>query len=138
MLFLCFYCLEILTPWYYQDEEGQHLCSVTESALYAGIRACGTGKPFKDIGKAIHEVLKHEGNGKFSIAQEFSGHGIGEVFHMEPWILHHREWFCSTLPSTGTRTDICEVNDEPGAMEPGHCFTIEVSMRDRSAHRCAS
>jgi hypothetical protein len=47
------------------------------------------------------------------------------VFHCSPWILHHRT--CNFLMNDQTRyLFIIVVNDEPGIMEPGHCFTIEV------------
>jgi len=85
------------------DEEGRDLIGVTSEALEAGIAVCGPGKPFKAIGKAIHDFADKRG---YSVSSQFTGHGIGEVFHRAPWILHHR-------------------NEEPGIMLPGHCFTIE-------------
>ena len=80
---------------------------MTNDALWAGIRACGPDKPFKGIGRAIHESLK---NKPFCVSSQFSGHGIGPVFHSQPWIVH-------------------SANEEPGVMEPGHIFTIEVRWR---------
>jgi len=85
------------------DEAGRDLVSATDEALEAGIAVCGPGKPLKVIGKAIHAVADKRG---YSVSSQFTGHGIGEVFHRSPWILHHR-------------------NEEPGVMLPGHCFTIE-------------
>ncbi|KAF9535155.1 methionyl aminopeptidase [Crepidotus variabilis] len=85
------------------DESGKELVSLTNIALRSAIRACGPGKPFKLIGKAIDEVI---GTKNYCVSSQFTGHGIGRVFHSSPWIMHH-------------------VNDEPGTMEPGHCFTIE-------------
>ncbi|KAK7037426.1 hypothetical protein VNI00_011177 [Paramarasmius palmivorus] len=40
------------------DRPGQLLWEITNKALYAGIQACGPGKPFKGIGKAIHNLVK--------------------------------------------------------------------------------
>ncbi|KLO14520.1 methionyl aminopeptidase [Schizopora paradoxa] len=85
------------------DIEGRKLVTATEIALQAGIKACKPGAHFKFIGAAIQAVADLHG---YSVSTQFSGHGIGSVFHRSPWILHHR-------------------NDEPGTMLPGHCFTIE-------------
>ncbi len=59
--------------------------SVTEAALEAGIAACGPGRPFKNIGKAIHELLRGK---DYSVSSSFTGHGIGQDFHRQPWIHH--------------------------------------------------
>ncbi|KAI0638630.1 methionine aminopeptidase [Trametes polyzona] len=88
------------------DEKGRELVSVTEAALEAGIAACGPGRPFKAIGRAIHDLLRGK---DFCVSPQFSGHGIGREFHRQPWILHH-------------------LNDEPGEMVPGDCFTIEPAI----------
>ncbi|GBE80240.1 Methionine aminopeptidase 1 [Sparassis crispa] len=85
------------------DEQGRALVQTTREALEASIAACAPGRPFKGIGKAIYELVR---NTEFSVNTQFTGHGIGEDFHRRPWILHH-------------------LNDEPGVMLPGHCFTIE-------------
>ncbi|KAI9447868.1 methionyl aminopeptidase [Lactarius indigo] len=85
------------------DEAGKELVVTTGEALDVGIAVCGPGKPFKSIGQAIHDFADRRG---YSVSSQFTGHGIGEVFHRSPWILHHR-------------------NEEPGTMMPGHCFTIE-------------
>ncbi|KAH9482135.1 Methionine aminopeptidase 1D, chloroplastic/mitochondrial [Psilocybe cubensis] len=88
------------------DGPGRELVQVTNEALELAIAVCGPGKPFKLIGKAIHDFLH---NKDYSVSPQFTGHGIGTVFHRTPWIMHH-------------------LNDEPGIMEPGHCFTIEPAI----------
>jgi len=85
------------------DDLGRELIDITEQALEAGINACSPLRPFKDIGRAIYNVVRDK---DFSVSSAFTGHGIGSVFHSEPWIVH-------------------TLNDEPGIMRPGHCFTIE-------------
>ncbi|CDO77194.1 hypothetical protein BN946_scf184747.g7 [Trametes cinnabarina] len=90
----------------YQDDKGRELVRITEAALDAGIAACGPGKPFKGIGRAIQELLRGK---DYCVSPQFSGHGIGREFHRQPWILHH-------------------LNDEPGVMQPGDCFTIEPAI----------
>jgi len=94
------------------DEPGRELVQITNQALEQAISSytCGPGKPFKDIGKAIHNLLRDI---DYSVSSQITGHGIGTVFHSKPWILHH-------------------LNDEPGTMKPGHCFTIEPAIIEGS------
>lgn len=58
---------------------------VTNESLNAAIEVCGPGRPFKGIAKVIREVI---GDKPFSVCSQFTGHGIGTVFHRPPWILH--------------------------------------------------
>ncbi|KAI0782600.1 methionyl aminopeptidase [Abortiporus biennis] len=85
------------------DKIGKDLVDVTNLALQAGIDACGPGRHFRGISKAIHEVIRGK---DFSICGQYTGHGIGRGFHHKPWIFH-------------------DLNEEPGVMQPGQCFTIE-------------
>lgn len=109
-----------------KDEQGRELIKLTNEALQAGINACGPGRPFRVIGKAIHELTC---NTNYSISTQFAGHGIGTVFHRPPWILHHRMQLVYTIANRVLKLDVFghAVNDEPGVMLPGDCFTIEVS-----------
>jgi methionine aminopeptidase len=34
----------------------------------------------------------------YGINTQFSGHGIGQRFHQEPWILHHRAYQLAEVP----------------------------------------
>jgi methionyl aminopeptidase len=68
-----------------------HLVKTSKAALEAGIAACGPGRPYKDIGQAIHKLLLKQPN-EYHICPMFTGHGIGTVFHKRPWIIHEREW----------------------------------------------
>ncbi|KAI0340814.1 Creatinase/aminopeptidase [Trametopsis cervina] len=85
------------------DDLGKELVEITEEALEAAIAICAPERPFRDIGKAIHNVVRDR---DFTVSPAFTGHGIGSMFHCQPWIVH-------------------TPNVEPGAMKPGHCFTIE-------------
>jgi methionyl aminopeptidase len=105
-----------------QDGPGRLLVEVTNKALELGINACSPGRPFKDIGRVIHHYVCNDA-GDFCVSSQFSGHGIGTVFHRPPWILHHCKLFHLCRYSRVQRQ---LVNDEPGVMLPGHCFTIEV------------
>ncbi|KAJ3505819.1 hypothetical protein NMY22_g17443 [Coprinellus aureogranulatus] len=96
------------------DPQGQSLISTTNRALAAAIQACGPGKPFKGIAQAIHDVLKDK---PYCVSSQFTGHGIGPVFHSQPWIVH-------------------SLNEEPGVMQPGHSFTIEPAIIQGSDPKC--
>jgi len=94
------------------DAKGRALVGMSLLALHAGISACGPGNPFKLIGQAIHDAVHQlpidspEEENSYSICSQFAGHGIGTDFHKPPWIVH-------------------DINEEPGVMLPGDCFTIE-------------
>jgi methionyl aminopeptidase len=68
-----------------QDEQGCDLVKTTLDALHAGIAVCGPHVPFKSIGRAIHDLARRRG---YSVSEQFTGHGIGSVFHRPPWIVH--------------------------------------------------
>jgi methionyl aminopeptidase len=77
---------------------------MTYEAMWHGIVKVKPGARLGDIGHAIQ--LFSEGLG-FSVVREFCGHGIGQVFHEEPQVLHY---------------------GKPGTLEelrPGMTFTIE-------------
>ena len=82
----------------------KRLCHLTYEAMWHGIVKVKPGARLGDIGHAIQVFA--EGHG-FSIVREFCGHGIGQVFHEEPQVLHY---------------------GKPGTLEelkPGMTFTIE-------------
>ena len=64
----------------------KRLVTVTQECLYAGIRAVTPDGYTGDIGAAIQA---HAEANNFTVVREFCGHGIGEVFHDEPQILHY-------------------------------------------------
>ena len=72
-----------------KDAQGRELVQVTNDALEAGIQACAPGKPYRNIGQAIQELV-HKTD-KYSVSPQFTGHGIGVKFHHPPWIIHHSE-----------------------------------------------
>jgi methionyl aminopeptidase len=73
-----------------EDEAGRQLVEVTNRALELGIMTCAPGKHFKDIGRSIHQHVRNQAP-DFCISTQFTGHGIGTVFHRPPWILHYCE-----------------------------------------------
>ena len=64
----------------------QRLVKVTQECLYKGIEVVRPGATLGDIG---HAIQKHAEANKFSVVQEFCGHGIADVFHTDPQILHY-------------------------------------------------
>ena len=64
----------------------RRLSAVTQKCLYAGIGAIRPGAHLGDIGYAIAK-LAHAN--RFSVVREFCGHGIGDVFHDDPQVLHY-------------------------------------------------
>lgn len=65
--------------------KAQRLMDTTYEAMMAGIAAIKPGATLGDIGAAIQAVAEAE---RFSIVREFCGHGLGQVFHDAPNILH--------------------------------------------------
>ncbi len=92
---------------YYVGEptiRAKRLVEVTYDSMVAGIRAVRPGATLGDIGAAIQSVAENAG---FSVVREYCGHGVGEIYHTEPQVLHYG------TPGTGT------------VLEAGMIFTIE-------------
>jgi methionyl aminopeptidase len=83
---------------------GRRLVRTTYEAMRAGILAVRPGARLGDIGHAIQSVAHREG---FSVVREYCGHGIGQIYHDEPQVLHYGR------PGEGL------------ILEPGMIFTIE-------------
>ena len=64
----------------------KRLAAITYEAMWHGIKMVKPGIHLGDIGHAIQRFA--EGHG-FSVVREFCGHGIGQVFHEEPQVLHY-------------------------------------------------
>ncbi|ONR57521.1 type I methionyl aminopeptidase [Burkholderia cenocepacia] len=86
------------------NELARRLVAATYEAMHAGIRAVRPGATLGDVGYAIQQVAHREG---FSVVREYCGHGIGDVYHDEPQVLHYGR------PGTGL------------PLRPGMIFTIE-------------
>ncbi len=84
--------------------KARRLCDVTYQALMAGIAAVKPGNTLGDIGHAIQSLAAKN---RFSVVEDFCGHGVGRVFHDAPQVLHYGK------PGTGV------------VLEPGMIFTIE-------------
>ncbi len=82
----------------------ERLMAATFEAMMAGIAVVRPGATLGDVGHAIETVALRE---RFSVVQEYCGHGLGRVFHDAPDVLHYGD------PGTGL------------VLEPGMIFTIE-------------
>jgi len=82
----------------------KRLVDTTYEAMRAGILQVRPGATLGDVGHAIAAVARREG---FSIVRDYCGHGIGQVYHDDPQVLHF-----------GRR-------GEGLRLEPGMIFTIE-------------
>jgi methionyl aminopeptidase len=64
----------------------RRLVRTTYEAMRAGILQVRPGATLGDVGHAIQSVAHREG---FSVVREYCGHGIGQVYHDEPQVLHY-------------------------------------------------
>lgn len=64
----------------------KRLVETTYEAMLAGINVVKPGATLGDIGHAIQSVAHREG---FSVVREYCGHGIGQIYHDEPQVLHY-------------------------------------------------
>lgn len=85
-------------------EKAKRLTDITYRSLMASIEVVKPGATLGDIGYAIQSLAEGE---HCSVVRDFCGHGLGQVFHDTPSILHYGE------PNTGPK------------LEPGMLFTIE-------------
>ena len=91
--------------------KAKRLVDVTYDCLMAGIEVVKPGAPLGDIGRAIQEVAHKY---RFSVVEDFCGHGLGQTFHAPPSILHYAE------SNSGNDDKLART-----IMEPGMFFTIE-------------
>ncbi|USD65905.1 type I methionyl aminopeptidase [Vibrio sp. SCSIO 43136] len=72
----------------------KRLATVTQEALYVGMRKVKPGATVGDIGTAIDKFIKDNNKKnprmKYSIVKDFCGHGIGYEFHEEPQVVHYK------------------------------------------------
>ncbi len=66
--------------------KAERLIQVTYDALCKGIEAVRPGNTFGDIGHAIQSYVEMN---RMSVVRDFCGHGLGQVFHAPPNVLHY-------------------------------------------------
>jgi len=82
----------------------RRLVDTTYEAMRAGILQVRPGATLGDVGHAIQSVAHRE---RFSVVREYCGHGIGQIYHDDPQVLHYGQ------PGQGLR------------LEAGMVFPIE-------------
>ena len=91
----------------------QRLCETAYEAMVIGIRAVRPGVTLGDIG---HAIQTHAESHRYSVVEEYCGHGIGAQFHEDPQVLHHGK------PGTGV------------TLRAGMTFTIEPMVNQGKRH----
>lgn len=91
----------------------KRLVQTTLEAMWRGIKAVRPGATLGDVG---HAIQRHAENERFSVVREYCGHGIGQVYHEDPQVLHYGD------PGTGLR------------LAPGMTFTVEPMINEGSRH----
>ncbi|GAB4163833.1 MAG: type I methionyl aminopeptidase [Rickettsiaceae bacterium] len=84
--------------------KAKRLIQVTYEAMMIGIEMVRPGIRLGDIG---HAIQQHAEKHNYSVVRDYTGHGIGRVFHDEPTVLHYGK------PGTGA------------ILQEGMFFTIE-------------
>ena len=82
----------------------KRLVQTTFECMWLGIEQVRPGAHLGDIGHAIQRHAEAQG---YSVVREYCGHGIGQVFHDDPQILHYGR------PGTGLK------------LQRGMIFTVE-------------
>jgi|TARA_B110000438_G_scaffold137970_1_gene133298 methionyl aminopeptidase len=91
----------------------ERLVKVTQECLYKAIEIVKPGAFLGDIGAVIQE---HAFKNHYSVVEDYCGHGIGQVYHEDPQVLHYGK------AGTGLR------------IEEGLCFTIEPMINQGTKH----
>jgi methionyl aminopeptidase len=86
------------------DAAGRKLVKCAYDCLAAAMALCKPGVFYRDLGAAISRIAESQG---FSVVRNYTGHGVGALFHTSPNIPHYK----------GNRAQ--------GVMKVGHVFTIE-------------
>ena len=84
--------------------KAERLVEITFECMWRGIKTVKPGATLGDIGHAIQSYAEGE---RCSVVRDFCGHGIGQVFHDQPNVLHYGR------PGAGV------------TLEEGMFFTIE-------------
>ena len=84
--------------------KSMNLINVTYESLMKSIKILKPGKKLGDIGYEIQSYVEKKG---FSVVRDFCGHGISNVFHQPPNVLHYGK------------------KDTGDELTPGMTFTIE-------------
>ena len=84
--------------------KARRLVEITYECLERGIAAAAPGRTLGDVG---HAIQFHAERHRMSVVRDFCGHGVGQVFHDAPNVVHYGK------PGKGV------------LLKPGMIFTIE-------------
>lgn len=96
-----------------RDPETVKLVKASHDSLQEAIKICKPGVPYSQIGNVIQKYIDSEG---FSVVRRYTGHGVGRLFHTNPYVPHYKN------------------NKAKGIMQPGHVFTIEPMINQGTQH----
>ncbi len=91
----------------------KRLVDTTLEAMLRGIGEVRPGATLGDIGHAIQKYVEAQG---FSVVREYCGHGIGQIYHEDPQVLHYGQ------PGAGLK------------LQKGMTFTIEPMVNAGKPH----
>jgi methionyl aminopeptidase len=83
----------------------ERLSEVTRMSLWHGIAALASAKRLGEVGDAIEDYVRSQGD--YGILEEYVGHGIGRSMHEAPTVFNYR------------------VRERGPAVKPGLCVAIE-------------
>ena len=92
------------------DADGIRLMEATKEALDSAVAVCKPGTCLTEIGATVHAIADRYG---YDSVRKYCGHGVGQHFHMHPYVQHFR-------------------NDNKLELVPGMAFTIEPSLVEGS------
>ncbi|MEM1112433.1 MAG: type I methionyl aminopeptidase [Pseudomonadota bacterium] len=64
----------------------RRLVTITQECLYKALDIVRPGTTLGDIG---HVIQQHAEKNYYSVVREYCGHGIGQIFHEDPQVLHY-------------------------------------------------
>lgn len=106
---------------YYAGEpkvKARRLVDTTYDAMIAGLETIRPGSTLRDIGRAIQTLAEDQG---FSVVRDFCGHGLGQVFHDAPNVVHYAEF----------RDRFGGIHRAPDTeLKAGMFFTVEPMIND--------
>jgi methionyl aminopeptidase len=91
----------------------KRLVDTTLEAMMRGIAQVRPGATLGDIGHAIQRHAEAQG---FSVVREYCGHGIGQIYHEDPQVLHYGQ------PGAGLK------------LQKGMTFTVEPMINAGKPH----
>jgi methionyl aminopeptidase len=91
----------------------KRLVDTTLEAMLRGIAQVRPGATLGDIGHAIQRHAEAQG---FSVVREYCGHGIGQIYHEDPQVLHYGQ------PGAGLK------------LQKGMTFTVEPMINAGKPH----